>query len=103
MGLSGSGKSILVRHIIRLIEPTGGEIPLNGTDVGKLGKEDLREMRANEIGMVVQNTALLPHRTLRDDIAVSLAHRNVDAFIRPRLANKVIDLVHLQSYADRSR
>ncbi len=61
MGLSGSGKSTLVRHINRLIEPTHGEILINGVNVGNLNAEDLRVMRADKIGMVFQNMALLPH------------------------------------------
>lgn len=101
MGLSGSGKSTLVRHINRLIEPTSGEILINGTNVGDLGPEALREMRADKIGMVFQNMALLPHRTVRDNIAFSLELRNVDAFTRAQLADKVIDLVSLQGYGDR--
>lgn len=101
MGLSGSGKSTLVRHINRLIEPTSGEILINGTNVGNLGAEALREMRADKIGMVFQNMSLLPHRTVRDNIAFSLELRNVDAFTRTELADKVIDLVSLQGYGDR--
>lgn len=75
MGLSGSGKSTLVHHINRLIEPTGGEILINGVNVGDLGPEDLRIMRADKIGMVFQNMALLPHRTVRDNVAFSLELR----------------------------
>lgn len=101
MGLSGSGKSTLVRHINRLIEPTAGDILINGTNVGDLNPEALREMRADKIGMVFQNMALLPHRTVRDNIAFSLELRNVDAFTRAQLAEKVIDLVSLQGYGDR--
>jgi glycine betaine/proline transport system ATP-binding protein len=101
MGLSGSGKSTLVRHINRLIEPTAGDILINGTNVGDLGPEALREMRADKIGMVFQNMSLLPHRTVRDNIAFSLELRNVDAYTRTQLADKVIDLVSLQGYGDR--
>ena len=101
MGLSGSGKSTLVRHINRLIEPTSGEILINGTNVGDLGPEDLREMRADKIGMVFQNMALLPHRTVRDNIAFSLELRNVDAFTRAQVADEVIEKVDLQGYGDR--
>lgn len=101
MGLSGSGKSTLVRHVNRLIEPTSGTIKINGTDVGGLNAEELREMRADQIGMVFQNMALLPHRTVRDNIAFSLELRNVDAFRRSQAADAVIERVTLQGYGDR--
>ncbi|MEM9733134.1 MAG: betaine/proline/choline family ABC transporter ATP-binding protein [Pseudomonadota bacterium] len=101
MGLSGSGKSTLVRHINRLIEPTSGDIIINGTNVGKLNAEELRVMRADNIGMVFQNMALLPHRTVSDNIAFALELRNVDAFTRSQLAEKVIETVDLQGYGDR--
>lgn len=101
MGLSGSGKSTLVRHINRLIEPTGGEILINGVDVGGLNAEDLRAMRADKIGMVFQNMALLPHRTVRDNVALSLELRNIDAYTRTEVADRMIDLVDLQGYGDR--
>jgi len=101
MGLSGSGKSTLVRHVNRLIEPTSGTIAINGTDVGSLNPEELREMRADQIGMVFQNMALLPHRTVRDNIAFSLELRNVDAFRRAQAADAVIERVTLQGYGDR--
>lgn len=101
MGLSGSGKSTLVRHINRLIEPTSGEIFINGTNVGELGPEELRVMRADNIGMVFQNMALLPHRTVRDNIAFALELRNIDAFTRAQVADRVIETVDLQGYGDR--
>lgn len=101
MGLSGSGKSTLVRHINRLIEPTSGETLINGTDVGSLAVEDLRALRADKIGMVFQNMALLTHRTVRDNVAFALELRNVDAFIRTKVANETIELVGLEGYGDR--
>lgn len=101
MGLSGSGKSTLVRHINRLIEPTSGDILINGTDVGRLDPEALRIMRAGKIGMVFQNMALLPHRTVRDNIAFALELRNVDAFTRAGVADRMIELVSLEGYGDR--
>jgi len=85
----------------RLIEPTGGEILINGIDVGGLNPEELRAMRADKIGMVFQNMALLPHRTVRDNVALSLELRNIDAFTRTEVADRVIDLVDLQGYGDR--
>ena len=101
MGLSGSGKSTLVRHINRLIEPTHGQIFINGEDVGALSPENLRALRADRIGMVFQNMALLPHRTVRDNIAFALELRNADTFTRHRVAEKVIETVSLQGYGDR--
>ena len=101
MGLSGSGKSTLVRHINRLIEPTDGQILINGTDVGALDPEALRVMRADQIGMVFQNMALLPHRTVRDNVAFALELRNVDPFTRSKVANDTIELVGLGGYGNR--
>ena len=101
MGLSGSGKSTLVRHINRLIEPTGGEILINGVDVNGLNAEELRMLRADKIGMVFQNMALLPHRTVRDNVALSLELRNIDAYTRAQVADQVIELVSLQGFGDR--
>ena len=62
MGLSGSGKSTLVRHFNRLLEPTDGQILIEGTDVMGLGTQDLQKFRNQKIGMVFQNFALMPHR-----------------------------------------
>ncbi len=101
MGLSGSGKSTLVRHVNRLIEPTAGEIFINGTDVNKLNREELRAMRADNIGMVFQNMALLPHRSVRDNITFALELRGVAKDIRDKEAERVIDIVSLQGYGDR--
>ncbi len=101
MGLSGSGKSTLVRHINRLIEPTYGKIFIKDQDVGALSPEQLRAVRADRIGMVFQNMALLPHRSVRDNIAFALELRNVDAYTRNQVADKVIERVHLQGYGDR--
>ena len=101
MGLSGSGKSTLVRHVNRLIEPTHGRILIHGEDVGALAPEELRALRADRIGMVFQNMALLPHRTVRDNIAFALELRDADTFTRHRTADRVIETVSLQGYGDR--
>ncbi|SPV09923.1 ABC proline/glycine betaine transporter, ATPase subunit [Burkholderia cenocepacia] len=68
MGLSGSGKSTLVRHFNRLIEPNAGELLFRGTDVLQLGSRALREMRRHHIGMVFQSFALLPHKTVLENV-----------------------------------
>lgn len=100
MGLSGSGKSTLVRHINRLIQPTHGQILVNGQDMGALSAEELRALRASRIGMVFQNMALLPHRTVRDNIAFALELRNADPFTRHQSANGLLETVGLAGYGD---
>ena len=67
MGLSGSGKSTMIRHINRLIEPTVGEVIYQGTDICKMSKADLQEFRRHKTAMVFQKFALLPHRTVIDN------------------------------------
>ena len=64
MGLSGSGKSTLVRMFNRLIDPTMGEVLIDGEDIVKMNKQQLREVRRKKISMVFQQFALLPHRTV---------------------------------------
>ena len=75
MGLSGSGKSTLVRCLTRLIEPTFGEIDLDGEDIRKASQERLRELRRRRFSMVFQNFGLLPHRRVLDNIAFGLELR----------------------------
>lgn len=77
MGLSGSGKSTLVRHVNRLIEPSAGSIKVLGTDVGAMGNAELRQMRARHIGMVFQHMALMPHRSVRENVAYPLEIRKI--------------------------
>lgn len=72
MGLSGSGKSTLIRHINRLIDPTAGEVLVDGTDVVKMNETDLREFRRHQTAMVFQKFALLPHRTVLDNTIFGL-------------------------------
>lgn len=101
MGLSGSGKSTLVRHINRLIEPTEGTIRILGEDIGKMKTKELRALRAEKIGMVFQNMALLPHRSVRDNIGLALELRGMDAYQRLQLADRVLETVSLHGYGDR--
>ncbi len=72
MGLSGSGKSTLIRHINRLIDPTAGEVLVDGTDVCRMNETDLREFRRHQTAMVFQKFALLPHRSVLDNTIFGL-------------------------------
>jgi glycine betaine/proline transport system ATP-binding protein len=78
MGLSGSGKSTLVRCINRLMEPTAGKIIVDGVDVTQLGAKELLRFRQNHFGMVFQNFALFPHRTVLQNVAYGLEIQKVD-------------------------
>ncbi|MBC9249346.1 hypothetical protein A9179_03540 [Pseudomonas alcaligenes] len=75
MGLSGSGKSTLVRHFNRLIDPTSGEILVDGEDILRYSPQALREFRRKKISMVFQSFGLLPHRTVLDNVAYGLKVR----------------------------
>ena len=101
MGLSGSGKSTLVRHVNRLVEPTAGEIRVLGQDVRALSPTALRQLRAERIGMVFQHMALMPHRTVEDNVAYPLELRGTSKATRWRVAAEKLALVGLQGYADR--
>lgn len=101
MGLSGSGKSTLVRHINRLIEPTSGSIEVLGKDISALGEAELREVRANSIGMVFQHMALMPHRSVRDNVAYPLEIRGVPKSKRWAVSEHALRMVDLVGYEDR--
>ncbi|MFT2110087.1 quaternary amine ABC transporter ATP-binding protein [Marinomonas sp. 2405UD68-3] len=98
MGLSGSGKSTLVRHINRLLEPTAGEIIVGGDDVTKLSDDALREMRNRRIAMVFQNFGLMPHRTVRDNVAMPLEIRGSSKKDRWSKADEALSLVELTGW-----
>src|SRR4051812_49005382 len=76
MGLSGSGKSTVLRMLNRLIEPTSGELLIGGRDVATMPDEDLRQLRNRKINMVFQHFALFPHRTVRENAAYALHVRH---------------------------
>ena len=75
MGLSGSGKSTLVRHFNRLIDPTSGEILVDGENILTYDMEALRTFRRHKISMVFQSFGLLPHKTVMDNVAYGLTVR----------------------------
>jgi len=101
MGLSGSGKSTLVRHFNRLLEPTAGQIMVEGIDVMALGQRELQTFRNQKIGMVFQNFALMPHRSVLDNVAMPLEIRNVAKNERMRQAAAILDIVELGAWGSK--
>ena len=101
MGLSGSGKSTLVRCLTRLIEPTFGQVELDGEDIRKASPERLRELRRRRFSMVFQNFGLLPHRRVLDNIAFGLELRGEPKAGRLARAEEMLGLVGLEGMADR--
>ena len=101
MGLSGSGKSTMVRHLNRLLEPTSGQINVLGKDMMALNANDLRVMRAAHIGMVFQHMALFPHRTVRDNVAFPLQVQGEPKSRRWEVSQQCLSRVNLDGYEDR--
>ena len=101
MGLSGSGKSTLVRHFNRLLEPTSGKIEIEGTDVMALGTKELQRFRNRTIGMVFQNFALMPHRSVLDNVAMPLEIRQIAKNERMRQAAAILDIVELGAWGSK--
>ena len=99
MGLSGSGKSTLIRCLTRLIEPTRGEILLDGEDIRKADAVRLRELRRRRFSMVFQHFGLLPHRRVIDNIAFGLEIRGDDKPTRYARAQEMLSLVGLEGHA----
>ena len=98
MGLSGSGKSTLIRHVNRLIDPTDGEISVNGEDVVSMSLEQLRSFRRSQVAMVFQKFGLLPHRSVIDNVAYGLEVRGVPRKERREQAAHWIEMVGLAGY-----
>lgn len=96
MGLSGSGKSTLVRCLARLIEPTAGDISFDGVDLLRASAKEMIELRRHRMGMVFQNFALLPHRTVLQNVAFPLEVQGVDRPKRNERAREMVALVGLE-------
>ncbi|VFR97104.1 L-proline glycine betaine ABC transport system permease protein ProV (TC 3.A.1.12.1) [plant metagenome] len=98
MGLSGSGKSTLIRHFNRLIEPSAGQILVDGVDVVTLGKRELEAFRQRKMSMVFQRFGLMPHRTVLENAAYGLAIQGVGKEEREQRARQWLDQVGLSGF-----
>ncbi len=101
MGLSGSGKSTLVRMLNRLVEPSAGSILIDGKDIAKMTKEELREVRRHKINMVFQNFGLFPHRTILENTEYGLEVRGVSKEERREKALKALENSSLIAFKDK--
>jgi glycine betaine/proline transport system ATP-binding protein len=99
MGLSGSGKSTLIRLLNRLIEPTAGEIYVDGEKVTGMGRKKLIELRRHQMSMVFQSFALMPHLTVLQNAAFGLEVAGIDKKQREERAMEALDQVGLKPYA----
>jgi len=100
MGLSGSGKSTLIRHLNRLIDPTDGEIIVDGTNVMELDEQQLIDFRKNELSMVFQRFGLFPHKTVIENVSYGLEIQGMGIEERKKKAMGQIESVGLQGFED---
>jgi glycine betaine/proline transport system ATP-binding protein len=98
MGLSGSGKSTLIRCLSRLVEPTAGEIIVNGQDVVGFDASQLRELRRHKMSMVFQRFGLLPHRSILDNVSYGLEVQGIKKEARHSQARQVLEMVGLKGW-----
>jgi len=101
MGLSGSGKSTLVRHVNRLLKPTAGKVVVSSTDIMALDDDELLKVRNQHIAMVFQNFGLLPHRSVRDNVAMPMEIRGLSQNARWKAAEEALALVELSDWKDK--
>ncbi|MDC2816090.1 quaternary amine ABC transporter ATP-binding protein [Leuconostoc suionicum] len=100
MGLSGSGKSTLIRLLNRLIEPTAGQLFIDGQEITKLNKKQMIEIRRKKMSMVFQNFALFPHRTLLENTEYGLEIQGVGKEERRKRAEQALENAKLLSFKD---
>ena len=100
MGLSGSGKSTLIRCLSRLIEPTSGTVKIDGTPIGDLDDQELRQLRRQRLSMVFQHFGLFPHRKVIDNVAFGLEIQGAAKADRYERALEVLSVVGLGDWAD---
>lgn len=98
MGLSGSGKSTLIRCLNRLNEPTSGDVLINGLNITKESNEELLDTRRTEMSMVFQKFALLPHRTIIENVAFGLEIRGEEKETRLAKAQESLETVGLKGF-----
>ena len=98
MGLSGSGKSTLIRHMNRLIDPTDGEIIVDGTNVMQLSEKELIEFRKHKMSMVFQRFGLFPHKTVMQNVGYGLEIQGKELNERNKIAMSQIEAVGLQGF-----
>ncbi len=98
MGLSGSGKSTLIRHLNRLIDPTDGEILIEGTNVMSLNTESLIDFRRHKMSMVFQRFGLFPHKTVLQNVGYGLEMQGIDENKRNSVAMDKIQAVGLNGF-----
>lgn len=100
MGLSGSGKSTLVRCLSRLIDPTDGQVLVDGQDITTASHSELKQLRRNKMAMVFQHFGLFPHRKVIDNVAYGLEVRGEGRKQRYEKAMNIIELVGLDGWAE---
>lgn len=98
MGLSGCGKSTLLRCLNRLIDPTVGSIVINGNDIVTMNEDEIRDFRRKQAGMIFQNFALLPHKTVLDNVAFGLEIQGMELEERHAKAAEALKMVGLAGY-----
>ena len=101
MGLSGSGKSTLIRMLNNLIEPTSGKIWIDDVELGGLSAKALRELRRDKVSMVFQHFALLPHRTVVENVAFGLEIKGLSKAARLSKAAEAVEMVGLGGQEDK--